>query len=277
MVQVNAPGATVELVLGGATITNLDGPAILFAQAGEAIVTLQEGSVNALADGGNSDFDAALYSNASITIRGGGDLHITGNNLEGISSVMHINIEGGNIRVHAVEDGLNANNDNVSVITVSGGYLYIESQNGDGIDSNGKITITGGAVVTLSSLADVSGGLDADGDVTIDGGTVIATGARLSTPAAGSAQKSILVSYTATQAANTLVSIQEAGRQILTFAPAAPYQSLLYSAAGLADNVSYEVYSGGSATGDVVDGLYRNAQYTPGSLVATVTTASAIR
>ena len=81
--------------------------------------------------------------------------------------------------------------------------------------------------------------------------------------------------YTATQAANTLVAIQEAGRPILTFAPAVAYQSLLYSAAGLADNAPYEVYTGGSATGEVVDGLYTNAQYTPGSLVATVTTASA--
>ena len=274
MVQVNAPGKTVELILDGATITSSDSPAILFAEVGEAIVTLQEGSVNALTDGGDSDFDAALYSNGTITIRGKGDLNIAANNNEGISSVTHINIEGGNIRVKAVEDCLNANNDHVSVITVSGGYLYVESESGDGIDSNGDITITGGTLIALSTLADDSGGLDADGDVTIRGGTVIATGARLSIPRTNSPQKSILVTYDTTQEANTLISIQEDGRQILTFAPAQDYQSLLYSSDSIADNVSYDVFSGGSATGDVVDGLYTNAEYSPGILVTTVTTES---
>jgi hypothetical protein len=274
MVQVDAAGETVELILDGATITSSDSPAILFSEVGEAIVTLQEGTVNTLADGGNSDFDAALYSNGTITIRGEGDLNVTGSNNEGISSVMHINIGGGNIRVIAVEDGLNANNDNVSVITISGGYLYVESESGDGIDSNGDITITGGTLITLSALADASGGLDADGDVTISGGTVIATGSRLSVPGASSPQKSLLVTYDTTQQANTLVSIQEDGRQILTFAPAKDYQSLLYSSDSIADDISYDVYTGGSATGDMVDGLYPNAEYTPGTLVTTVTTES---
>ena len=274
MVEVNAAGGKVELVLDGATIANADGPAILFAEVAEAVVTLADGTVNALTDGGSSEFDAALYANGSLTIQGGGALDVVANNAEGISSVMHITIDGGVIHVKAVEDGLNANNDNVSVITINGGYLFIETEIGDGIDSNGKLTINGGTVIAHGALADANGGLDADGDVTIAGGTVIATGSRLSTPTANSPQQSIMVSFDAAQDAGALVAIQTAGNQVLTFAPAIPYQTLLYSSDVIAEGVSYDVYSGGQATGEAVDGLYTDAEYSGGTLVSTITTDS---
>lgn len=274
MVKVDAEDEKVNLILAGADISNSGGPAILISEAAEAIVTLKEDTSNKLADGGDSDYDAALYSKPTLTINGEGALEVSGNNNEGISSEMHINIDGGNIWVKAVEDGLNANNDNVSAITISGGYLYVESEAGDGIDSNGTINISGGTVIALSSLGDASGGLDADGAVVITGGTLIATGAQISTPAESSTQKSILVRYSAAQKANTLVCIQQDGKEILTFAPAMTYQSLLYSSADIADGVSYVVYAGGSTTGQAVDGLYRNATYTAGTKVSTVTTES---
>ena len=141
MIEVDAPNETVHLFLDGVTITNSNGPAILFKEASEAIVTLEADAENVLRDGGNSDYDAALYSTSTMTIKGEGNLMVTGNNEEGIASEMHLNIEGGNIWVSAADDGLNANNDNVSEITISGGYLYVDG-GGDGIDSNGSIHIT---------------------------------------------------------------------------------------------------------------------------------------
>ena len=274
MVKVDAKDQTVNLVLAGADITNSEGPAILVSKASDATVTLKEGTSNKLTDGGSSDYDAALCSKPSLTIKGEGALTVSGNNNEGISSEKDITIESGNIWVKAVEDGLNANNDGVSAITVKGGYLYVESETGDGIDSNGTIDISGGTVIALSALGDASGGLDADGEVTVTGGTVIATGAQLSTPGESSTQKSILVSYSSTQKANTLVAIQQDGKEVLTLAPALAYQSLLYSSDSIADDVSYVVYSGGSATGDASDGLYINGTYTAGTKVSTVTTES---
>ena len=274
MVKVDAKDQTVNLVLAGADITNSEGPAILVSKASDATVTLKEGTSNKLTDGGSSDYDAALCSKPSLTIKGEGALTVSGNNNEGISSEKDITIESGNIWVKAVEDGLNANNDGVSAITVKGGYLYVESETGDGIDSNGTIDISGGTVIALSALGDASGGLDADGEVTVTGGTVIATGAQLSTPGESSTQKSILVSYSSTQKANTLVAIQQDGEEVLTFAPALAYQSLLYSSDSIVDDVSYVVYSGGSATGDASDGLYINGTYTAGTKVSTVTTES---
>ena len=273
LIEVDAPNGTVNLILDGVTITNSNGPAILFKDASEAIVTLEADSENVLSDGGNSDYDGALYSTSTMTIKGEGNLTVKGNNEEGIASEMHLNIEGGNIWVSAADDGLNANNDNVSIITISGGYLYVDG-GGDGIDSNGSIEINGGTVITMSALTDANGGLDADGDVTINGGKVIATGARLSLPSKNSEQKSVFVNFGSTQATNTLVSIQNDSNNLLTFAPAKEYQSLLFSSDTIEENISYEVYIGGSVEGEGVDGLYINAVVTPDYLIDTVTTDS---
>ncbi len=274
-IEVAAPEEDVELVLAGAEIANADGPAILFRDAAAATVTLEAGTVNMLTDGGDTDFDAALYSDTSLTIRGDGELTVIGNQNEGIASRMHITINGGTIRVHAVEDGLNANNDDVSEITITDGYLSIVTEVGDGIDSNGTLTITGGTVISLGALDDRNGGLDADGAVTIDGGTVIATGARLSLPVAESAQQAIQVTYDTAQEAGALVVIRdEAGEDVLVFAPAIAYRQLLFSDSGIAPGVTYTVFAGGSAQGEAEDGRYTMPAANPGTEVATVTTES---
>lgn len=271
-VVVDAAGETVEVVLDGASITNPQGPALLVLDAGEAVVTLAEGSVNALADGGSSEMDAALWSSPSLTVQGEGALTVDAV-YEGIASETHLTIAGGDIHVYAEEDGLNANDDGVSVITVSGGYLYVESVTGDAIDSNGEIVVTGGTVVALGSLDDMSGGLDTDGSVTITGGTVVATGATNTTSGADSTQESLVVAYDGTQSAGTLVSIQQDGEEVLTFAPARDYQHLLFSSGALAEGVTYDVASGGTATGDTRDGLYTDATSSGGTSVTSVTTA----
>ena len=271
MIHVNAEN--VELVLNGVDITNSNGPAILFTNESEALVTLAEGTTNSLSDGGDSDYDGALYSTGSLTIQGDGSLDVVGNAEEGIAGEMHLNINGGTIHVTSKDDGLNANNDNISIITINDGYLYIAA-GGDGIDSNGALTINGGTVITLSSLTDANGGLDADGEVLINGGTVIATGERLSTPTTNSSQQSVIVDFGSTQQAGTLVSIQQEEKQLLNFAPALAYRSLLFSSADLEEDISYQVYSGGSATGENADGVYGTGSYSEGTLKETVTTDS---
>lgn len=275
-VTVDAAGADVTLVLSGLDLTNAEGPAIYVAAAGSATVTLAAGSSNQVADGGSSEYDAALYSDAPLIIDGEGalDVHAV---YEGISSTSHIDIKGGTIRIFATEDGINANEDGVSRITVSGGYVYVQTDTGDGIDSNGTITITGGVVVTQAALVDANSGLDADGDVTIDGGVVVATGSQMmGSVATDSAQETIVVNYGASQAAGTLIVVRdEAGNDLLAFAPANGYQQLLFSSPALQDGVTYTVYSGGTPTGVGVDGLYAAGAADPGTAVATVTTESA--
>jgi hypothetical protein len=272
--EIDAPDADVEVILQGAEITSSDGPAILFRDAGTATLTLAADTKNRVEDGGDTDFDAAIAADVSLTIGGDGALEVVGNQNEGIASSMHLTFTGGDIHVWAVEDGVNANNDDVSEITVTGGTLIVETETGDGIDSNGTITITGGLVTTLGAMADRNGGLDADGDVTIDGGQVIATGARLSVPAVASAQQSLLLQFDQTQAADTLVVIQDpAGDNLLVFAPSAPFRQLLVSDPAISATETYTVYVGGVAEGDATNGRY-TATSDPGELVGSVTTAS---
>ena len=273
MIHVDVTDAEVELVLNGVDISSSTGPAILFMNTSEAVVTLAEGTANSLSDGGDSEYDGALYSTGTMTIQGDGALNVVGNAEEGIASEMHLNIDGGTIHISSADDGMNANNDGVSVITINGGYLFIEA-GGDGIDSNGALTINGGTVIALGSLTDANGGLDADGDVTITGGTVIATGEKLSTPTTSSSQKSVIIDFGSTQQASTIASIQQGGTQLLNFAPALNYRCLLYSSDALAEDVSYDVYSGGSATGDNGDGIFETGSYTGGTLVDSITTDS---
>ena len=269
-IEVNAPGADVEIILAGAEITSTDGPAILFRDAGTALLTLAPGSANRVEDGGDTDFDAAIAADVSLTVGGEGSLEVVGNQNEGIASTMHLTFTGGDIHVRAVEDGINANNDDVSEIRVTGGTLFVETDTGDGIDSNGTITITGGTVIALGAVVDRNGGLDADGDITIDGGEVVATGARQPAPVAASAQQSLLLRFDQVQDAGTLVVIRDAsGKDVLVFAPSAPFQQLLVSQPGVLAGESYAVYTGGTAEGESIDGRFPGAS-DPGAPVGSV-------
>lgn len=273
-IEVDAPDADVEVVLSGAEITSSNGPAILVREAATATLTLAPGSENRVEDGGDTDVDAAIAAEVSLTIGGEGALEVVGNQNEGIASSMHLTFTGGDIHVWAVEDGINANNDGVSEITITGGTLVVETETGDGIDSNGTITITGGDVTTLGALADRNGGLDADGDVTIDGGQVIATGARLSVPVAASAQQSLLLQFDQTQEAGTLIVIQDAsGNDVLVFAPASPFRQVLVSDPAISAAETYTIFLGGTGVGEPVNGRFASAS-DPGEAGGSVTTGS---
>ena len=276
-VTVDAADADVRLVLAGVELTNPNGPALFFKAAGSAAVTLQDGTSNTITDGGESEFDAALYSDASLTIDGDGSLDVHAV-YEGISSTMHIDILGGSIRIFATEDGINANNDGVSHIDISGGYVYIETGIGDGIDSNGTITISGGTVIAQSALVGGNSGLDADGAITIDGGLVIASGgSMLGSVSADSSQSSLLIEFGPALLPDTLVTVRDpSGVDVVTFAPSQPFVEILVSTPALQDDVEYTVYTGGVGSGEAVDGLYADGASEPGTVFGTVTTASAV-
>lgn len=277
-VTVDAAGADVRLVLAGVDLTNPDGPALFFKAAASAHVTLADGTNNTITDGGESEFDAALYSDASLTIDGEGSLDVHAV-YEGISSTMHIDILGGSIRIFATEDGINANNDGVSHIDISGGYVYIETGIGDGIDSNGTITISGGTVIAQSALVGGNSGLDADGAITIDGGLVIASGgSMMGSVSPDSSQRSLLIEFGPALMPDTLVTVRDpSGADVVTLAPSQPFVELLVSTPALQDEVEYSVYTGGVSRGEAVDGLYIDGASEPGALFGTVTTASAER
>lgn len=272
-IVVNAANAEVTLILDGVIIANENGPAIVFANTVESYVVLADGSENILTDGMVEDenYDAALYSVASLTLSGNGTLTVNGRSQEGIATEKHMTFNGGTYYISAYDDGLNANQDNVSVITINDGFLHI-SADGDGIDSNGDLVVNGGTIITASALSDASGGLDADGTIEINGGTLIATGERNSTPASSSTQKSILASFGSNMAAGTKIAIRQGGTTIAAFELVRPTSELLFSSADIEDGFTYDIYSNVVLTGEVINSIYFESD--GGSVAKSVTTSS---
>jgi hypothetical protein len=272
-VVVDSPGEEVRVVLSGVTISNSNGPAILIQAASTAAVILSGGTVNVLSDGGvNEEHDGAIFSFVPLVIDGDGALTVIGNNQEGIASDSTLTIEGGNIRVTAADDGINAGEG----IVINGGYIYVDSV-GDGIDSNANLTINGGTVISLGGMAGGDGGLDAEEGygLFLNGGLIIATGFNNARPDA-SEQKYILLSFGENQALGTTVHIEESsGSEVVTFKPGKEYREFLFSSGALKNGGVYNVYSGGESSGSENDGLYQGGTYSGGSKLAHFNNGSA--
>jgi hypothetical protein len=73
------------------------------------------------------------------------------------------------------------------------------------------------------------------------------------------------------------VHIQDSqGAAILTFAPAKAYQSLAFSSPQLVTDETCTVYSGGSSSGEAIDGLVQNGVYVPGIEYTIFTVANVV-
>ena len=110
---------------------------------------------------------------------------------EGVEGA-HIYIYGGDIKVEASDDAMNAANSDLGTsspgapggrpgsatssyafdLQILGGKIYCNS-GGDGIDSNKALTIRGGESVVLSSKQQDNSALDVDGTITITGGVFL--------------------------------------------------------------------------------------------------------
>jgi hypothetical protein len=264
-VVVDASGEDVHVTLSGATITNLDGPAILVRAASTVRITISDDSVNTLTDGGtDEEHDAAVFSYVPLVIDGNGMLNVTGNYQEGIASDSTITVNGGNIRVTATDDGLNSGEG----IVINGGYIFVDSV-GDGIDSNANLTINGGAVISRGGTVGGDGGLDAEEGfkLSINGGLVIATGFSNTRPDVSSAQNYILLSFGENRPVGELVRIEDGnGAEIITFKPCKEYAEFLFGSDALVSGMICKVYSGGESSGsEDNDGILSGGTYSGGT------------
>ena len=242
----------------------------------------------------NGDFvietgDDGIHADTLLAI-GGGTININ-KSYEGLESA-EINIAGGTIYVTASDDAVNASDGSTEVaaggrpgevsgtaqINISGGYLCIDA-NGDGIDSNGSVTMTGGTVIVNGPTNGGNGALDYDGTFDISGGTLVAVGSAqmAQTPSSTSSQKTVAMTFTSNQEANSIVNLQdEAGNTILSFAPSKSYQSVIISSPLLEEGKTYSFSYGGSMSGDAIDGLYEAGTYTGGTKVTDFTISDSI-
>lgn len=258
--------------------------------------------------------DDAIHSDGSITITGGqmnlatGDdgihadeaLYIQGGNIlitqsyEGIEAA-DLQISGGETRVYASDDGVNAAggektatsgnlgglgggrggmgmlSTSSGTFVMSGGYVLVNSD-GDGIDVNGDSTMTGGLMIVYGPTNGGNGALDYDGVFNVTGGTLLATGSSGMAQAVTASDEAQMLAFTCGMPANTLLHIQDTlGNALLTFSSPKQYSCVVFASDSLSESTAYEVYAEGTYSTDGTDGYYTDGIYTPGTLLGSLT------
>ena len=171
----------VQLVLNGADISSADFAAIYVKQADKVFVTLADGTVNTLSNGGtftqidDNNVDAVIYSKDDLTLNGTGTLRISSPAGHGVVSKDELTITNGIYEIAAANHALKGK-DSIAIaggtFTLASGKDGLHSENND--DENyGNIYIAGGTF-TIRSADD---GIHANTLLTIDGGTFDITAA----------------------------------------------------------------------------------------------------
>ena len=253
--------------------------------------------------------DDAIHSNTSVVINGGafeistGDdgihadqtLYIGGGSIniaksyEGLEA-LDIEIAGGDIKIVAKDDGINAagGNDNSGTggsfgggdsfrpggrpgpgsfggpgggapgsgssngsIKISGGKIYMNAS-GDGIDANGTLAISGGEITVCGPTSGDTSVLDYDKEASITGGTFIGTGSKMMAQSFSSSSQGVIAVTLNTKSANERITITASdGAVILDYTPALAYQLIVISMPSIQKGETYTL-SVGSSTNSIV-------------------------
>ncbi len=285
---------------GGANVTNT--ATTTTEESGTSMKGLKAGA-GMLISGGTftvNSADDALHSDTDLTVSGGtftlatGDdalhaeetLTVTGGKIEISESyegleALHLDLQGGEIKLVATDDGLNAagGNDQSGFtggrdgmfgglgggmgggmsansdgsIKVSGGTLYINSS-GDGIDANGTLEITDGHVTVVGPTRGDTATLDYDLSATIAGGTFIGTGASgMAQTFSDSTQGVISVSVGNPAAGTTLQLKDKSGAVLLEHTPELDFAVLIFSSPKIKKGETYTL-TVGTDSADVTAG-----------------------
>ena len=166
----------VRLILNGVQLHAEKSAAIFVINADKCILTLVDGTVNTISDGNSYEYydldkeepNAAVFSDADLSINGSGTLNVTGNFEHAIRVKADMKITAGTIDLSAINKGIkvkktfsildgrvtiNARDDGInagSVINIDGGELIVNAGD-DGIQSDEQIIVNAGVVDTTGS------------------------------------------------------------------------------------------------------------------------------
>lgn len=242
--------------------------------------------------------DDALHSNADLTVTDGtyeiasgddgihaeetltvmtGTINIT-ECYEGLEA-LHIKVQGGDIKLIASDDGLNAaggtdssgttggrdgmfggmgggpggmgggmSSSNGS-IEVSGGTLYINSS-GDGMDANGTLTISGGHTTVVGPTQGDTATLDYDTSGIITGGTFIGTGASGMAQTFSDSEQGVIAVSVGSQSAGTQITLTDPkGNTVISYAPELNFAVVILSSPDIVKGQTYTI-TVGAASGE---------------------------
>lgn len=151
---------------------------------------------------------------------------------------------GGNIQVHAQDDGLNAS-ERGGVILISGGEITIDAE-GDGVDSNGSLFMTGGKLCVYGPVNSGNGAIDYESTAKITGGTLTAVGSSGMAMNFSEAenQGSILVKVSRCEAGCKVKLSDSEGKELISIAPEKTFDSVLISLPDLKQGETYTLTAG---------------------------------
>lgn len=237
--------------------------------------------------------DDSIHSDVSVTINGGtfeiasGDdalhaeetLTVTAGKIdisesyEGLEA-LNIKVMGGDIKLVASDDGLNAaggtdssgttggrdgmfgggkggmgggfggmSSGNGSIL-ISGGNLYINSS-GDGLDANGTLEISGGYTVVVGPTQGDTATLDYDKSGIITGGTFIGTGASGMAQTFSDSKQGVVAISVGNQSAGTKIMLKDkSGKTIIEHTPELNFAVVILSSPDIKKGETYTVTVG---------------------------------
>jgi hypothetical protein len=163
--------------------------------------------------------------------------------------------------------------DGNSMLNINGGYITVDAS-GDGLDANGSIKMTSGTVIVSGPTNNGNGTIDYDGKFEISGGLLMAAGSSgmAQTTSEESTQYSVIMTYTQTQKAGTVVHLQDSkGNTVATFTPKKDYQSVVVSSPKVTKGETYTLYSGGTSSANESLESYTTGEYKGGTKVVEFT------
>lgn len=265
---VNTDNQEVEIILNGVTITNDNTAAIIGLSASKITIHLADETTNKLSDGGNSEYDGCIFSNAELIFKGNGTLEVNGNQNEGegiATEAKNMTFDSGTYIITSNDDGINAGGDGAT-ITINGGTFYINAS-GDGIDSNQDAILNGGTIFVIGSDVGADAGIDTDDGYVINGGTVVALGTdMIETPKDTSTQKTIAFTLDQTINKDTIVTLMQNNQSIISFEAPKSFRTIIISSNEIVDG-EYSLYTGGFHDGTLVNGIYESGNYQVGDKV----------
>lgn len=260
---------SVELILDNVTITTETTATIIGLNASSITVTLKDNTTNTLSDNGSSEYDGCIFSNAPLIFEGSGTLIINGRQEEGegiATEAKDITFNGGTYQITSVDDGINAGGDGAT-ITINDGVFYINAS-GDGIDSNKNAIINGGTIFVIGSDTGGDSGIDTDEGYVINGGFIVALGSdMIETPDTSSTQNTLAFVLDNSISKDTLVSLLKEDELVVSFTAPKSFKTIIISTPSLTTS-SYKLYTDGTNTGTLINGIYQNGTYTKGNILS---------